>query len=376
MAHSKLFFFPFFLLLLLQPSTNGETCQQVSCRDVIVDFPFRLRDQPDCCGNPNFNLSCTKKSRTTITFPFSGDFIVDAIGYLETNLLISDPENCIAKHLLQGLDLYGTPFEPQYPESYIFFNCSSFVSIDYPAIYISCLSDTNFMVFAIPTIAYNQSTSLGSCLEIATIFVPLPVQNWPYYLSELLLTWEEPDCQSSCNCENHSRYCEFTGGCNDFKKKSGLSNGAKYALIFALGTPLFFIVVFIIHHKLIVHGNDQRHQSTVEISSLAAEPQLAARTVNGLDGSRIEAYPITLLDESCRLPRPNDNTCSICLSEYQAKETIRTIPDCDHYFHADCIDEWLRLNAACPVCRKSPDQESALIIHSTVPSSSPPPPPL
>ncbi|XVF12971.1 hypothetical protein REPUB_Repub08aG0166500 [Reevesia pubescens] len=94
---------------------------------------------------------------------------------------------------------------------------------------------------------------------------------------------------------------------------------------------------------------DQLHQSNVEMSSLAAEPRLAASTVNGLDGARIEAYPITVLDESCRLPRPNDNTCSICLSEYKAKETIRTIPDCDHYFHANCIDEWLKLNAACPL---------------------------
>ena len=132
-------------------------------------------------------------------------------------------------------------------------------------------------------------------------------------------------------------------------------------------------MVFIIHHHVRAHCYDQRQQSAVQISSLAAEPQSAARTVNGLDGSRIEAYPITLLGESCRLPRPNDNTCSICLSEYQAKETIRTIPDCDHYFHADCIDEWLKLNAACPVCRKTPDQESALITHSTVSSSLSPP---
>ena len=131
--------------------------------------------------------------------------------------------------------------------------------------------------------------------------------------------------------------------------------------------------MFIIRHSVRAHFYDQRHQSTVEIFSFTAEPQLAARTVNGLDGSSIEAYPITLLDECCRLPRPNDNTCSICLSEYQAKETIRTIPDCEHYFHADCIDEWLKLNAACPVCRNTPDQESALIAHSTVPSSSSPP---
>ncbi|XWS61617.1 hypothetical protein CRYUN_Cryun07bG0141700 [Craigia yunnanensis] len=355
MAPSNFFFFHFFLLFFLQPLTNGEICQEVSCGDVLIDFPFRLRDQPECCGNPNFNLSCINQAQTIINFPFTGEFSVEIIGYSTTNLLISDPGNCIPKRLLQGLDLSGTPFEPQYPESYLFFNCSSRVSIDYPAIRFSCLGGRNFSVWAIPTIIYNQSSSLGSCLEVAKILVSLSSPYWPkYFMDNFWLTWENPDCQSSCNyCESRGRNCELENGngadgrCSSdhFKEKSD--------------------------HNVRVHCyQDQRHQPNVEISSFAAEPRLAASTVNGLDGPRIEAYPITLLGEGCRLPRPNDNTCSICLSEYRAKETIRTIPDCDHYFHADCIDEWLKLNAACPVCRNTPDQESALIAHSTLSSSS------
>jgi hypothetical protein len=57
-----------------------------------------------------------------------------------------------------------------------------------------------------------------------------------------------------------------------------------------------------------------------------------------------------------RLPKPNDNTCPICLSEYQPKETLKTIPECQHCFHAECIDEWLSLNATCPICRNSPER--------------------
>ncbi|OMP02940.1 Zinc finger, RING-type [Corchorus olitorius] len=130
-----------------------------------------------------------------------------------------------------------------------------------------------------------------------------------------------------------------------------------------------------IYHNSRRNYRYQQHQQnpSVEISG-SAEPQLAAATAaNGLDRSRIEAYPITFLGESCRLPRPNDNTCSICLSEYKAKETIRTITDCDHYFHSNCIDEWLKVNATCPVCRNSPHQETALITNPTLSSSSPQP---
>ena len=38
--------------------------------------------------------------------------------------------------------------------------------------------------------------------------------------------------------------------------------------------------------------------------------------VGGLDGPTIESYPKIELGENRRLPRPDDNTCPICLSEY------------------------------------------------------------
>lgn len=76
--------------------------------------------------------------------------------------------------------------------------------------------------------------------------------------------------------------------------------------------------------------------------------------VMGLDESTIESYTKVVLGESRRIPGINDSICPICLSEYCTKETLRCIPDCRHCFHAECIDEWLRLNGTCPVCRSSP----------------------
>ncbi|OMO61178.1 Zinc finger, RING-type [Corchorus capsularis] len=74
----------------------------------------------------------------------------------------------------------------------------------------------------------------------------------------------------------------------------------------------------------------------------------------GLDGPIIESYPKIVLGESRRLPKPNNGPCSICLTEYQPKDTIRCIPECQHCFHVDCIDEWLPMSATCPLCRNSP----------------------
>lgn len=232
MGFSKLLFFSFFPFFFLQHwPINAETCPEVSCDIVRVDFPFRLSDQPSCCGNPNFNLSCTNQSQTKISFPLSGEFDVFVIGYGWPSLSISDPKNCIAKRLLGGLDLSGTPFEPRYPENYTFFNCSSNsnVSVSHPAIYFSCLSDKKFEVWAIPTTAYDPSSSLRLCLEISTISVPLPsAEYWPHFLDQILLTWEEPDCRLSCN------YCVS----DHSKKKRGMF--ANKTMSSLNDTPYFF----------------------------------------------------------------------------------------------------------------------------------------
>lgn len=74
----------------------------------------------------------------------------------------------------------------------------------------------------------------------------------------------------------------------------------------------------------------------------------------GLDQLTLESYTKVVLGESKRLPGHEDAVCAICLSEYDVKEIVRCIPECRHCFHADCIDEWLKMKGTCPVCRNSP----------------------
>ena len=43
-------------------------------------------------------------------------------------------------------------------------------------------------------------------------------------------------------------------------------------------------------------------------------------------------------------------SCVICLEDFKSGDTIRELP-CNHSFHSDCVDTWLRRNASCPNCR-------------------------
>jgi hypothetical protein len=44
--------------------------------------------------------------------------------------------------------------------------------------------------------------------------------------------------------------------------------------------------------------------------------------------------------------------CCVCLCEFSREEIIRRLP-CGHFFHAECVDHWLKRSATCPSCRWS-----------------------
>ena len=43
--------------------------------------------------------------------------------------------------------------------------------------------------------------------------------------------------------------------------------------------------------------------------------------------------------------------CVVCLTEFMADEMVKKLPPCGHWFHLDCIDQWLTTKSTCPVCR-------------------------
>ncbi|GJJ77335.1 hypothetical protein EMPS_09694 [Entomortierella parvispora] len=57
----------------------------------------------------------------------------------------------------------------------------------------------------------------------------------------------------------------------------------------------------------------------------------------------------------CRI----STACSICLCEYEDQEDLRRLP-CDHYFHKECVDEWLKLKRTCPLCKRDITESSSV----------------
>ncbi|GAA0145551.1 hypothetical protein LIER_05722 [Lithospermum erythrorhizon] len=45
-----------------------------------------------------------------------------------------------------------------------------------------------------------------------------------------------------------------------------------------------------------------------------------------------------------------DAACCICLTKYVDDDELRELP-CSHFFHTECVDKWLKINASCPLCK-------------------------
>ncbi|XP_015885138.3 putative RING-H2 finger protein ATL12 [Ziziphus jujuba] len=70
---------------------------------------------------------------------------------------------------------------------------------------------------------------------------------------------------------------------------------------------------------------------------------------SGLDRTVIESLPFFRF--SSLKGSKKGLECAICISKFQETEILRLLPNCNHAFHIDCIDQWLENHSTCPLCR-------------------------
>ncbi|KAL5974578.1 hypothetical protein ACLOJK_031248 [Asimina triloba] len=76
------------------------------------------------------------------------------------------------------------------------------------------------------------------------------------------------------------------------------------------------------------------------------------RGLHGLEPVVVATFPTKKFSDEF-FSASEDTQCTVCLADYEGKDTLRILPYCGHYFHVSCIDLWLKQNSTCPVCRIS-----------------------
>jgi hypothetical protein len=67
-----------------------------------------------------------------------------------------------------------------------------------------------------------------------------------------------------------------------------------------------------------------------------------------------QLYNLLLLIWTLRSVPFDMQICCICLARYVNNDELRELP-CTHFFHKECIDKWLKINALCPLCKAEID---------------------
>ncbi|KAL3536714.1 hypothetical protein ACH5RR_000080 [Cinchona calisaya] len=331
---------------------------------------------PQDCGYPGFDtLRCNSQDLLFLGLPHSGDFLVRDIDYLSQQIQLYDPNDCLPGRLLT-LNLSSSPFVGTYYKNYTFLGCSPGLDRSQFAV-IDCLSNATMSVLATSSMAFVRA--MNSCNAIAT--VPIP-GSWSFQNigngfssdltnGDLFLSWKVPDCRI---CEATGRICRLASSSSldsvcDIAPTYGRIRGRKFIRIIGFSAFLPFVILpalfigilcckcFLARQQIRLHQSNIVNASSSNNSRTSSTiiPQFDNNVKTGLDDSTIESCPKVILDENCsNIPRSNDLVCSICLDEYVPKQTLRFIPNCEHYFHVECIDNWLRINSTCPVCRTSP----------------------
>ncbi|EXB40454.1 RING-H2 finger protein ATL18 [Morus notabilis] len=89
----------------------------------------------------------------------------------------------------------------------------------------------------------------------------------------------------------------------------------------------------------------QRPLMDITTSNTAAEPWLPVSRFVDLPGRG-----------TCqrRSGQTMEESCSICLAEFEEQDVVSQLSKCGHVFHMNCIEKWLDCNQfTCPLCRSS-----------------------
>lgn len=100
-------------------------------------------------------------------------------------------------------------------------------------------------------------------------------------------------------------------------------------------------------------GNSQDTWEEVDPDELSYEELLALGEIIGTESTGLSADTIASLPSSNYKAQSTQEAetdlCVICRLDYEDGDALTTLP-CKHAYHTECINNWLKINKACPVC--------------------------
>eukprot|EP00261_Vitis_vinifera_P032762 XP_019074005.1 PREDICTED: rust resistance kinase Lr10-like isoform X2 [Vitis vinifera] len=235
-----LFLFLFLTLFVEMRGGRDECMTSNRCGDQgpLIQFPFRLKDRPHHCGYPGFELSCTENNQTMLDLPVSVKILVKKIAYKSREIIVQDPDNCLARQL-RNFNLAASPFYFKFERDFTLFTCSSDKTESYGFQSIPCLSIPGNPVYAVHSSRYVEDTDLSSCRRLYNASAP---EDFMFIESAFSLKWSKSICGS---CPGGGKICRLKKS-NSTEPETECIKGVSKKIIVTGAIFGFFLLVLVI----------------------------------------------------------------------------------------------------------------------------------
>ncbi|CAO2145216.1 unnamed protein product [Urochloa humidicola] len=103
------------------------------------------------------------------------------------------------------------------------------------------------------------------------------------------------------------------------------------------------------HHRH--HNNQQEVEDEEDEVSISVEVSAATSRTHLVKAAAGASSPAAVVCRYRKEEEWKEPTCAVCLADFDDGEQVRVLPECLHYFHAECIGTWLQGSSSCPMCR-------------------------
>ncbi|XP_021289955.1 RING-H2 finger protein ATL52-like [Herrania umbratica] len=122
-------------------------------------------------------------------------------------------------------------------------------------------------------------------------------------------------------------------------------------LMISLAGVVASTLAIVAYHLLLVKYCARRADEDARNPSIPTQDEGFA---TGVEHKMLETIPILSFSrEKVKEFRTDQSECVVCLGELEEGERVRLLPNCRHFFHVPCVDNWFLAHSSCPICRTS-----------------------
>ncbi|CAK7323676.1 unnamed protein product [Dovyalis caffra] len=136
------------------------------------------------------------------------------------------------------------------------------------------------------------------------------------------------------------------------KPNYDLNSRIMLTAILSLSFVVVLVVVLHIYARCALRRHQARRRAVMNsLGITSGNVHSGEPPKRGLDPTVIASLPIYVYQQTEGQDEDDAIECAVCLSMLEDQEMVRSLPNCKHTFHAECIDKWLSSHSTCPICR-------------------------